>query len=267
MSNEERYPLEVKHVSLTYRTKGKLLEKDYSFQAVEDVDFYLKKGELLALVGESGCGKTTVSKVMIRILKPDSGQVLFDGQDIWACSERRFRNQRNFIQLITQNPFSGFDPSMKLGRQLSEGLRVHHTDLDGLSMQEYLGNIIRECGLEEEHLKRYPFELSGGQLQRMAIARAVALKPRILIADEVISALDVPLQSKILELLIRLKNTLRLGIIFITHDLAVVRQIADRILVMKNGRIVDEGDQQYIFRDSEHPYTVELREAMMEFPY
>ena len=263
----EQYPLEVKNLSLTYHSRGNLFRKDVFYQAVTDVSFHLEKGEVLALVGESGCGKTTISKIIIRLLKPDAGQVLFDGRDIWSFRESQFRSQRTHIQMITQNPFSGFDPSMKLERQLSEGLREHNTDRNGLSMHGYLTEIIEECGLQEEHLKRYPYELSGGQLQRMAIARAVAVKPRILIADEVISALDVPLQSKILELLMRLKNTFQLGILFITHDLAVVRQIADRIIVMKDGRIVDEGGRDYIFRESGNPFTVRLREAMMDFPY
>lgn len=237
------------------------------FPAVKDVSFCLHEGETLGLVGESGCGKSTLAKLIVRLLWPDAGEILFEGENMGNMTAEQFRRIRPQLQLIQQNPFNCMDPRMKIKTILSEGVKAHQISTEGLSMREYLMQMLKSCDLEEEYLERYPNEFSGGQLQRLAIARAMLLKPRVIIADEIVSALDISVQSQILNLLLKLKEERKLSVIFITHDLCVVKKIADRILVMKDGMIVDSGNGMHIFETSQCDYTRELREAIVPFPY
>lgn len=243
------------------------MRPEHVFPAVRGVTFDLDCGETLGLVGESGCGKSTLAKMIVGLLEPDSGKIMYQGQNIGKMGKREFRKLRPQIQLIQQNPFGCLDPEMKISDLLTEGIRTHHIQTDRLSIREYLIGILKDCGLAEEFLDRYPHEFSGGQLQRLAIARAIALRPQIVIADEIVSALDVSIQGQILDLLIRLKNERNMSVIFISHDLHVVRRISDRIMVMKDGNIVDSGSTEYIFEQSKHPYTTALKDAIVPSPY
>ncbi|MGN0204448.1 MAG: ATP-binding cassette domain-containing protein, partial [Coprococcus sp.] len=209
----------------------------------------------------------TLARMIVGLLEPDSGEIMYQGQNIGKISKRKFRQLRPQIQLIQQNPFGSLDPEMKIFDLLSEGIRTHHIQTDGLSIREYLTAILEDCGLQEEFLDRYPHEFSGGQLQRLAIARAIALRPAIVIADEIVSALDVSVQGQILDLLVRLKNERGMSVIFISHDLCVVRSISDKIMVMKDGEIVDSGSTEYIFEQSGCPYTQALKDAIVPSPY
>ena len=259
--------LEVKHISKSYIIKKRRLRPPLTFCAVDDVSFSVSDGEIVSLVGESGCGKTTTAELIVKLLPCDSGEIYVGGQEITSLPERQFRRLRPGIQMIQQNPFGSFDPGCSIFESLSEGLLAHQMVPDKNAARAYLKEILEACELKELYLDRYPHELSGGQLQRLSIARAVALKPQIVIADEIVSALDISAQSQVLDLLLTLKKEQQLSLLFITHDLAVARHMSDRILVMKQGKIVDEGDCSYIFSGSGHPYTSVLREAMVQFPF
>lgn len=259
--------LEIKEVSKTYVTKSWGLKKNIVSDAVKNVSITLKEGETLGLAGESGCGKSTLAKMIIKLLEPDEGHILYQGKDINTISEKQFRKMRPQIQLIQQNPFNCMDPHMKIEKILAEGIKAHEIETGNCSIREYLVQILKRCGLKEDYLDRYPDEFSGGQLQRLAIARAIALKPKVLIADEIVSALDISIQGQILNLLKSLQEEEKLSIIFISHDLCVIRKISDRIIVMKEGEIVDQGEPEYIFEESKCSYTMMLREAIISFPY
>lgn len=267
--NTEASPvLEIRELRKHYVIKHRLgMKPDHVFPAVRGVSFVLRQGETLGLVGESGCGKSTLAKMIVGLLEPDSGEIMYRGKNIGKMSKRKFRQLRPQIQLIQQNPFGSLDPEMKIFDLLSEGIRIHHIRTDGLSVREYLTDILKDCGLQEEFLDRYPHEFSGGQLQRLAIARAIALRPAIVIADEIVSALDVSVQGQILELLMRLKNERGMSVIFISHDLCVVRSISDKIIVMKDGKIIDSGSTEYIFDQSNCSYTLALKDAIVPSPY
>lgn len=259
--------LSIKNLRKEYICGRSWLQETETFAAVRDVSFELYQGETLGLVGESGCGKSTLAKMIVKLLKPNAGEIYFEGQNILDMKEKKFRCLRPYIQLIGQNPFGSMDPRKRLIDTLSEGIRCHHISTNGKSLRGYLEEILRSCELQPEFLDRYPCEFSGGQLQRLAIARALALRPRVLVADEIVSALDVSVQGQILELLMKQKTERDMSLIFITHDLSVVRKISDRILVMKDGKILDEGNPEYIFEKSECLYTKKLKEAMITFPY
>lgn len=259
--------LEIKDIRKKYVVKHFGMNGMHVFPAVRGISFKLYPGETLGLVGESGCGKSTLAKMMVKLLEPDDGEIYYRDRLVSSMQIGEFRRIRPKVQLIQQNPFNSLDPEMKIFDILSEGIRVHHIPTDGRSIREYLTKILEDCGLQEEYLQRYPHEFSGGQLQRIAIARAIALRPEIVIADEIVSALDVSVQGQIMELLMRLKNERGMSVIFISHDLCVVRSISDRILVMKDGEIVDSGSTEYIFEKSECPYTLALKDAIVPSPY
>jgi len=230
-------------------------------RAVEGVSFSIKAGETLALVGESGCGKSTVSRLVLRLIEPDRGRIRFEGRDLLALDAHELRGFRRKAQLIFQDPYASLNPRMTVGQILSEPLALHDL-VPGAARRERVEQILRMVGLEPRVARRYPHEFSGGQRQRIAIARALAVEPKLIICDEPVSALDVSIRSQILNLLRDLQQRLGLAYIFVSHDLAVVKHIADRVAVMNLGQIVETAATDALFAAPRHPYTRALLSAI-----
>jgi len=247
--------LEVRNLGKTYPTRRGVV------QAVSDVSFDVEAGETLALVGESGCGKTTVALTLLRLLQHDAGEVYFDGRNLDALSTTDRQGVRRNLSIVFQNPYSSLDPRMRIRDIVGEPLRTVYR-LRGHELTERVARHLESVGLAREHLSRYPHEFSGGQRQRIAIARALALEPRLLVLDEPTSALDVSVQAQVLNLLRSLQQRLNLSYLFISHNLAVVEQMADRVLVMYLGRIVETGPVADIFERPAHPYTRALLDSI-----
>ncbi|OGG05917.1 MAG: hypothetical protein A3F83_04925 [Candidatus Glassbacteria bacterium RIFCSPLOWO2_12_FULL_58_11] len=224
------------------------------FRAVDGLSLAVYPGETLALVGESGCGKSTTGRLLLRLEKPSAGTVTFEGRDLAALSAARLRTQRSRMQMIFQDPYGSLNPRLTVGAALAEPLRIHWR-LSGKSLRERIAGLLENVGLRPEHARRYPHEFSGGQRQRIAIARAVSVNPGFVVADEPVSSLDISIQGQILKLLIELKKSLGMAMLFISHDLAVVRQISDRVAVMYRGRLVELAPAGELFSRPLHPYT------------
>ncbi|EAU55862.1 ABC transporter ATP-binding protein [Mariprofundus ferrooxydans] len=230
-------------------------------RAVIDASFELAAGETLAIVGESGSGKSTTARMAMRLLPIDSGQMLWDGEDVSSLSARALRSRRHFIQMVFQDPFASLNPRMKIWESVAEGLRVHHRDLSHSQRRQRVAETLALCGLDDSGMDRYPHQFSGGQRQRIGIARALVVEPKVLVLDEPVSALDVSVQAQILNLLNKLQRDRGLSYLFISHDLSVVRHIADRVAVMFAGRIVETGSAETVFGRCRHPYTQALLDA------
>ena len=231
-------------------------------KAVDDVSFTLQAGKTLALVGESGCGKTTLGKGLLNLLPSTAGQVEFAGVDLASLSREEIRAQRSAMQIVFQDPFAAMNPRMLVLDIIAEGLRTLHAELDEQECIAIVSDLLKQVGLDETALYRYPHEFSGGQRQRICIARALAVKPKLIVCDEPTSALDVSVQKQIIELLKHLQQTENISYLFITHDLAVVAEIADEIAVMYQGKIVEYGSVDQVLRHAEHPYTQKLLSAV-----
>jgi oligopeptide/dipeptide ABC transporter ATP-binding protein len=230
-------------------------------QAVVDVSLALRKGETLGLVGESGCGKSTLGRLIVRLLKPDRGRVAYRGRDISTLGGAELRRARTRLQMVFQDPYSSLNPRLTVGEAVAEPLRVHHV-VPRPEVPAEMERLLEQVGLGRTHIKRYPFELSGGQRQRVGIARALSVRPEILIADEAVSGLDVSIQAQVLNLLADLRRELDLTLVFISHDLGVVEYLSDRIGVMYLGRLVELGPAARVFRAPGHPYTAGLLNAI-----
>ena len=230
-----------------------------SVHAVEDVTLSVGRGETLGIVGESGCGKSTTARLMLRLLDPTAGTVRFDGQDITRLSQRQLRPLRREMRMIFHDPYSSLNPRKTVGQIIGEPFAIHGVDGDH---GEKVRELIARVGLSPEHVNRYPHEFSGGQRQRIGIARALALRPKLIICDEPVSALDVSIQAQILNLLRSLQEEFDLTYVFISHDLSVIRQIADRVAVMYLGRVVELAPTADIFDRPRHPYTEALLSAV-----
>ena len=249
--------LHVEHLSVSYISSGGFWRARNEFKAVDDVTLMLRSGETLALVGETGSGKSTTARAIMGLLKPTSGRVLLDGRDIAALSRKQLRPIRQSIQMVFQDAYASLNPRMTAAAIISEPIRLNGL-LSGLELQDRVADLMRRVGLRPEHATRLPHEFSGGQRQRIAIARALSLNPEVLILDEPTSALDVSIQAQVINLLSALQRDLGLSYLFISHDLGLVRQFAHRVAVMCQGRIVEEGSSFDVFGHPRHAYTKEL---------
>lgn len=229
--------------------------------AVDGVSFDLKKRETLGLVGESGSGKSTVARCMLQLLRPTQGDILFEGQNLVGLSEARLKNFRGQMQIIFQDPYGSLTPRMRISALLSEPLEVHKVG-NKKQRREMVINLLQKVGLKPEHMNRYPHEFSGGQRQRISIARALMLNPKVLIADEPVSALDVSIRAQILNLLVDLQREYTLSYLFVSHDLSVIKYMCERVMVMYLGKIVEVAPKKELFSNHQHPYTMALVSAI-----
>ncbi len=269
--------LEIKNLNVQYKTKGTVFNKEKVVNAVNDLNLSVEKGEIIAIAGESGCGKSTLASAICRLIPVASGEILFHGVDILKLKGKKLKVYRQALQMIFQNPYSSLNPKKKVFDILKEPLEVNSElctysedfrplyEFSKAEIKSLILQVAESVGLDENALKLYPHEFSGGQRQRIAIARALMMKPEFIIADEPVSALDVSIQAQIINLLLHLKKELDLTVIFISHDMNVIRQIADRVAIMYLGKIVEIGTTDQVFKFPQHPYTRALLSAVPSF--
>lgn len=258
VQQENQELLNVSGLKKYYPANSGVLGRTTSFvKAVDDVSFQIRRGETFGLVGESGCGKSTTGRSLLRLIEPSGGKVMFDGKDMTSFSEKQLRESRREMQMVFQDPFSSLDPRHNVKRILEEPLKVHGLG-NAKERRERVERLMEIVGLPAAHLQRYPHQFSGGQRQRIGIARALAVQPKLIVADEPVSALDVSIQSQVINLMQDLQEQFGLTYLFIAHDLSVVKHICDRVAVMYLGRIVELADKQELYHNPQHPYTKAL---------
>lgn len=253
--------IEVKNLRKWFQVGKGLSGKREVLRAVDDISFFINRKEVLGLVGESGCGKTTCGKMLLRIIDPTSGSIFFDNEEITYLNKSEMRPFRRRMMIIYQDPYGSLDPRMRIGEAISEPLAVHNIGTPK-EREERVIQLMEKVGLSADQINRYPHEFSGGQRQRIGIARALATNPEFIVADESVSALDVSIQAQIINLLKELQEEFGLTLLFVAHDLSVVKHISDRVAVMYLGKIVEMGEKKYLFRDPKHPYTQALLSAI-----
>ena len=254
--------LSVEDLAVHFSARSRLARRSASpLKAVDGVSFSLAAGKTLGLVGESGCGKSTTALAVMRLVDPTAGRILFHGKDLAGYSRNQLRDVRRGIQMVFQDPHASLDPRMRVGASIAEPLQIHHLG-DRDAVRARVIELLEMVGMDRVHAERFPHQFSGGQLQRVGIARALALDPQVLVLDEPVSALDVSIQAQIITLLQDLQAELGLAYLFISHDLSVVRHVCDRVAVMYLGRIVEQGERDGIYRRASHPYTQSLLSAV-----
>ncbi|MDQ3005849.1 MAG: ABC transporter ATP-binding protein [Chloroflexota bacterium] len=254
--------VEVNNLVKYFPVRAGLLQRVVNqVKAVDDVSFSVKKGETLGMVGESGCGKTTIGRTMLRLVEPTSGAVKFDGRDVFAMKPQELKTVRRDMQIIFQDPYASLDPRVPIGESVMEGLHIHKIGTPRERV-DIMMETLKKVGLEDYHARRYPHEFSGGQRQRIGIARALALRPRFIICDEPVSALDVSIQSQVLNILKDLQQEFGLTYLFIAHNLSVVEHVSNRVAVMYLGKMVELTSREELFRNPMHPYTQALMSAI-----
>ena len=254
--------VEVQHLVKYFPVRAGLMQRVVNWvKAVDDVSFTVKRGETLGMVGESGCGKTTIGRSMLRLVEPTSGSVHYDDKDVLKLRGNELKDVRRHMQIIFQDPYASLDPRVPIGESVMEGLHIHNI---GTRQERYdlMIDTLRKVGLEDYHARRYPHEFSGGQRQRIGIARALALRPNFIICDEPVSALDVSIQSQVLNILKDLQKEFGLTYLFIAHNLSVVEHISDRVAVMYLGKMVELASREDLFKQPLHPYTKALMTAI-----
>lgn len=254
--------LRVENLKIYYPVAGSGFGKKEFVKAVDGVTFEVKKGEVFGIVGESGCGKSTLGRGVCKLENLTSGHVYLDGEDITEYNDRRMRSVRKKVQMVFQDPYASLNPRMSVFDIIAEPLLVHHLYQDKADLEKKVLDLLHRVGLDDYHANRYPHEFSGGQRQRIGIARALAVEPSLIIADEPVSALDVSIQAQVLNLLNELKHDLDLTYIFVAHDLSVVEYISDRVGVMYLGNFVEVGEKEKIYSNPMHPYTQALLSAV-----
>lgn len=240
---------------------GFLSRNKGAVKAVDGVNLNVNEGETVGLVGESGCGKSTLGRTILRLIEPTSGEVLFQGKNLLAMSQRELRDMRREMQIIFQDPYASLNPRMRVGDIVGEGLEIHKL-AKGRAKRERVMELLHQVGLREDHFGRYPHEFSGGQRQRIGIARALAVSPKFIVCDEPVSSLDVSIQAQIINLLQELQEKMHLTYLFISHDLRVVEHISHRVAIMYLGKVVEIANSETIYRDAKHPYTRALLSAV-----
>ncbi len=261
--SERRRPLlQVERLSKVFPVRTSLMGAPRLVRAVDDVAFYVKHAESLGLVGESGCGKTTLGRTTLRLIEPTFGRIVFEGRDITLLSQRQLRPLRRHMQLIFQDPFASLNPRMRVEDIVAEGLRVHGLTRSSRETRDEVVRTLESVGLSAGAMGRFPHEFSAGERQRIGIARAIAVRPSFVVCDEPVSALDVSVRAQVMNLLVDLQREQRLSYLFISHDLAVVRSLCHRVAVMYLGRIVEVGPTEQVFSQPRHPYTRALLSAV-----
>ena len=262
MENKDRVILEVKNLVKHYPIKAGVLQKTVGqVRSVDGVSFSINRGQTFGLVGESGCGKTTIGRTLIRLVEPTSGEAILNGKNIFALNKKELKALRPKIQMIFQDPYSSLNPRMPVGEIIGEAVREHNI-VQKDRLKDYILQVMEECGLRRYYIDRYPHEFSGGQRQRICIARALALRPDVVIADEPVSALDVSIQAQVINLMKDLQTKNGLTYLFISHDLSVVEYLADMVGVMYLGSLVELATKEQIFSNPKHPYTEALLSAV-----
>ena len=262
--NASEILMSAKDVCKYFPVKGGLFQEKKSIQAVNHVSFDIYQGETLGLVGESGCGKTTLARTVMRLIEPTSGEITFDGKDLVAMDKSALRALRKDMQIVFQDPYSSLHPRMTIQQSIEEPMKIRGLYTGSGEREARVKELLQMVGLNETHMKRYPHEFSGGQRQRIVIARALATNPKLVICDEPVSALDVSVRAQILNLLKDLQQELGLTYLFISHDLSVVSYLCDRVIIMYLGQIVESGTAEEIFAHPVHPYTQALLSAAPE---
>ena len=260
----EDFLLEVNNLKMYFPvTSGLIFQRAVAhIKAVDDISFFVRQGETLGLVGESGCGKTTTGRCILQLYKPTEGSIIFDGQELTGLSTRQMRTMRRQMQVIFQDPFSSLNPRMTAGNIIGEPLVVHGLVNNKVEYRERVADLLQNVGLNPYMADRFPHEFSGGQRQRIGVARALSVDPKLIVCDEPVSALDVSIQAQVINLLEDLQERFNLTYLFIAHDLSVVRHISDRVAVMYLGKLVEIADRNDIYRDPYHPYTKALLSAV-----